>query len=66
MEFIETTLFTRIISDYLDEDEYLGLQFYLLLHPESGDVVPGSGGVRKLRWGLKQRGKDKSRNPSIG
>lgn len=40
MEFIETSLFTRIVYDYLSEDEYLGLQVYLLQHPESGKNNP--------------------------
>lgn len=57
MEFIETSLFTRLIYDYLDEDEYLGLQVYLLRHPDSGKIVPGSGGVRKIRWAMKGKGK---------
>ena len=57
MEFIETSLFTRLIYNYLDEDEYLGLQVYLLHHPESGKIVSGSGGVRKIRWAIKGKGK---------
>jgi len=36
---------------------YLGLQSYLLQHPESGKVVPGSGGIRKVRWATTGRGK---------
>jgi len=57
MEFIETSLFTRIIYDYLREDEYLGLQVYLLNHPESGKIIRGSGGVRKIRWSTSGKGK---------
>ena len=57
MEFIETSLFTRLIYKYLSEDEYLGLQMFLLRHPDSGNIVPGSGGVRKLRWSIKGKGK---------
>jgi len=57
MEFIETSLFTRLIYDYLSEEEYLGLQVYLLRHPESGKIVSGSGGVRKLRWAVRGKGK---------
>jgi hypothetical protein len=41
----------------LSEDEYLGLQSYLLERPDAGAVVAGSGGVRKLRWGMVGRGK---------
>jgi len=57
MEFIEATLFTRLVYTYLTDDEYLGLQSYLLQFPETGKVVPGSGGVRKLRWAMSGTGK---------
>ena len=56
-EFIETPLFTRVVEQYLDDEAYGELQSYLNLHPESGAVVPGSGGVRKLRWAAPGRGK---------
>jgi hypothetical protein len=49
MEFIEASAFTKYVYDYLSEDEYLGLQNFLLQYPESGKIVPGSGGVRKIR-----------------
>ena len=57
MLFIETSLFTRLVSDYLNDDEYSGLQALLMEHPECGVIVPGSGGVRKLRWKVTGRGK---------
>lgn len=57
MEFIEATAFTKHLYDYLTEDEYLGLQSLLLRYPESGKVVRGSGGVRKIRWAMSGRGK---------
>jgi mRNA-degrading endonuclease RelE of RelBE toxin-antitoxin system len=57
MEFIEATTFTKYVYDYLSEDEYLGLQSYLLQYPEAGQVVPGSGGVRKIRWAIFGKGK---------
>jgi mRNA-degrading endonuclease RelE of RelBE toxin-antitoxin system len=56
-EFIEAPSFTRILERYLDDDEYATLQNYLNEHPESGVIVPGSGGVRKVRWGTESRGK---------
>jgi hypothetical protein len=59
MEFIETSIFTRLIYKYLSEDEYLGLQGFLLKYPETGKVVPGSGGVRKLRWAISGKGKSR-------
>jgi len=56
-EFIETPFFTKAFNRYLDDDEYAELQSHLNKHPDSGKVVPGSGGVRKLRWGAEGRGK---------
>ena len=56
-EFIETPFFTKALDRYLDDDEYRELQAYLDKHPDSGKVVPGSGGVRKLRWVAEGRGK---------
>ncbi|HEY7158923.1 MAG TPA: type II toxin-antitoxin system RelE/ParE family toxin [Gemmataceae bacterium] len=55
--FIETKLFTRLVQDYLTDDEYQELQAMLIEHPEAGDVIPSSGGVRKLRWRAAGRGK---------
>lgn len=57
MEFIEATAFTKRVYEYLSEDEYLGLQSFLLQFPEAGKIVPGSGGVRKARWAMAGRGK---------
>jgi mRNA-degrading endonuclease RelE of RelBE toxin-antitoxin system len=57
MEFIEATAFTKHVYDYLTDDEFFGLQGFLLKYPDSGKIVPGSGGVRKLRWGASGKGK---------
>ena len=57
LEFIETPLFTKIVERYLSDDDYAELQSYLSEHPEAGDVICGSGGVRKLRWAAQGRGK---------
>jgi mRNA-degrading endonuclease RelE of RelBE toxin-antitoxin system len=57
MEFIEATAFTKYVHNYLSDDEYQGLQNYLLQYPEAGKVVPGSGGVRKVRWRMADKGK---------
>ena len=57
LEFIETPFFTKAVLHYLTDDEYAKLQGHMNANPETGAVVPGSGGVRKLRWGLTGRGK---------
>jgi mRNA-degrading endonuclease RelE of RelBE toxin-antitoxin system len=57
MIFIETSIFTKQVSSYLTDDEYRSLQWYLLEHPASGDIVKGSGGVRKIRWAREGQGK---------
>ena len=57
MKFIETRIFTKIVYDYLTEEEYIGLQNFLFYSPEAGPIIPGSGGVRKIRWAVKGRGK---------
>ena len=55
--FIETRLFTRLADEYLGDEGLRALQEYLLLHPQSGDLIRGSGGVRKVRWALPGRGR---------
>jgi hypothetical protein len=55
--FIETKLFTRLVQEYLTDDEYRELQAVLIETPDAGAVIPGSGGVRKLRWKVPGRGK---------
>jgi hypothetical protein len=45
------------VQQYLSDGEYLQLQEALLADPEAGAMIPGSGGVRKLRWGVAGRGK---------
>ena len=57
MVFIETTVFTKLLPKYMTDDEYRTFQWYLLLNPEAGDLVCGSGGVRKVRWASKGKGK---------
>lgn len=55
--FVETPLFTKLVGDYLTDQEYAALQIALGRNPDLGDVIPGSGGVRKVRWGVHGRGK---------
>ncbi len=57
MEFIETSVFTSRITHLLSEDEYRELQAELARNPKAGDVIPGGGGLRKLRWRVAGRGK---------
>lgn len=54
---IETPLFTSLWSDYWSEDERGDFASWLAENPEAGDVVPKSGGVRKVRWSRKGMGK---------
>lgn len=55
--FIETRTFSRLVQEYLSDDEYRALQGYLIRTPDAGSVIPGSGGIRKLRWAARGRGK---------
>jgi hypothetical protein len=48
---VETTLFQRQWPCYWTEDERGAFAAYIAEHPIAGDVVPGSGGIRKVRWG---------------
>jgi hypothetical protein len=57
--FIELPAFERHRPTYLDDDDFQGLQNLLMLHPEAGDSIPGTGGLRKLRFGDARRGKGK-------
>jgi hypothetical protein len=57
MELVETAVFTRQVDAALSDEAYLALQWSLLLAPGAGPVIPGSGGLRKLRWALPGRGK---------
>ena len=57
MVIIETSIFTRIIKDLMSDDEYRGLQEALVQRPDSGAIISGSGGLRKIRWQLEGRGK---------
>lgn len=66
--FIELPAFERQRADYLDDDGFRHLQQTLIANPVAGDVIEGSGGLRKLRFGdarqralLKGRLKDELR-----
>jgi hypothetical protein len=59
LEFIEAPVFTQLLSRYLTDDDFRELQLHLARDPEAGDVIQGSGGVRKVRWGDRRRGQGK-------
>lgn len=52
-------MFTRAITALLTDLEYSQLQYELVANPNAGDVIPGTGGLRKVRWGEAGRGKGK-------
>ena len=57
--FVELPAFERHRSNYLSDEAYRGLQNEMLKDPEAGDVITGTGGLRKLRYGDATRGKGK-------
>jgi hypothetical protein len=57
MVIIETKIFTRQVSVLLTDEEYAALQTTLVLNPASGLLIIGSGGLRKIRWRARGRGK---------
>ncbi len=57
MVFIEVSTFRRSAAKLLDDDELAALQTLLMLHPDAGDVIPGTGGLRKVRVPAKGKGK---------
>lgn len=57
--FIELPPFQRLREHYLSDDEYRALQYTLLAQPDAGDVIKGTGGLRKIRFSDKRRGKGK-------
>jgi mRNA-degrading endonuclease RelE of RelBE toxin-antitoxin system len=57
MVIIETTIFTRQVQALLADEEYRHLQTVLVIRPDAGDLIPGSGSLRKVRWGAQGRGK---------
>lgn len=57
--FVELPAFARHRADYLDNEGFRGLQNALLDNPEAGDVIEGTGGLRKVRYADVRRGKGK-------
>lgn len=54
---VELESFTDLVEGRLTDLERLELSSFLGLNPTAGDLIPGAGGARKLRWGASQRGK---------
>lgn len=57
--FVELPAFARYRADYLDDEGFRGLQVAMMKNPQAGDVIEGTGGLRKLRHGDPRRGKGK-------
>lgn len=57
MVFIETPTFTKTVTGLLTDEEYRLLQNELTLNPEAGDLIPGGGGIRKIRFAIQGKGK---------
>ena len=57
MRFVETSVFTTALQRHLDDERYRQLQLSLMLRPEQGPVISGSGGLRKVRWAAPGAGK---------
>jgi hypothetical protein len=57
MVIVETTVFTKLIQELMSDDDYKDLQEALVNRPDLGDVIKGSGGIRKVRWKLEGKGK---------
>lgn len=57
MEFIESHIFEKQVSELLSDDDFAIFQGFLFSNPRAGDVIQGTGGLRKVRWSSKGRGK---------
>ena len=57
MIFLETSIFTQLVADAMDDDSYRKLQAHLVDHPDAGSLIQHSGGLRKIRWAGSGRGK---------
>jgi hypothetical protein len=57
MVFIETPIFTAGVKSLLSDEDYAALQLHLVSQPDAGDVIAGTGGLRKVRWTTAGRGK---------
>jgi len=57
--FVELPAFARNRVQYLDDEDFSAFQIALMQNPLAGDVIQGTGGLRKMRWSDRRRGKGK-------
>jgi hypothetical protein len=57
MIFVETPIFTAAANELLTDDDYSAFQQFLIVRPRAGQVIPGAGGLRKVRWSAPNAGK---------
>ncbi|HDZ0852236.1 TPA: type II toxin-antitoxin system RelE/ParE family toxin, partial [Klebsiella pneumoniae] len=57
LEFVETSAFSGLRKELMDDDEFRELQTYLLEAHDRGDTISHTGGCRKIRWGRPGMGK---------
>jgi hypothetical protein len=57
LHFIELPIFSQQIDGLLSAEDQRQLQLHLIHNPDQGDLIKGSGGLRKLRWAGSGRGK---------
>jgi len=60
LTFIETPVFTELITGLLEDEDYRRMQDHLLISPAAGDLIVGTAGCRKLRWRISGRKGGKS------
>lgn len=57
MVILETSVFSRRLEERLSDEEYRKLQLHLVVRPDAGTIMVGSGGIRKIRWRTQDQGK---------
>ena len=57
MIFVESPVFTRQVAELLNDEDYSDLQQFLVSQPDAGDLIQGTGGLRKVRWVTAGKGK---------
>ncbi|OBU18110.1 toxin HigB-2 [Photobacterium aquimaris] len=64
--FVESTIFEKYRNEYLSDDEFRLFQAELMSNPKQGDVIQGTGGLRKIRVASKGKGKGKGKGKRGG